>query len=290
MSIRTIEQLLVETRLFADLPEHHLATIAGCAVTAHFEEGEYVFREGGPADTFYVLRSGSIALETYVPGRGAALLMTIHDQDVLGWSWLFPPYRWHFDARALEPVARSLRRRSSLRQKSTDDHELGYELMRRSPRYRQPSASDAHAAARRLPPRWLSRHAPPYLPEPHRIARKHRETEDTWTFELEPPRAATRFVSHRAVTMVYAFGAGEVPISISGDPSQDDRLVHTVRAVGATTRAICALERGGMLGIRGPYGTAWPLAPAEGGDVVVAAGGIGLAAAARRALRGARSA
>jgi NAD(P)H-flavin reductase len=118
----------------------------------------------------------------------------------------------------------------------------------------------------------------PYLPEPHRIARKRRETEDTWTFELEPASGghALHFEPGQ-FTMVYAFGAGEVPISISGDPSQDDRLVHTVRAVGATTRAICALERGGMLGIRGPYGTAWPLAPAEGGDVVVAAGGIGLA-------------
>jgi NAD(P)H-flavin reductase len=118
----------------------------------------------------------------------------------------------------------------------------------------------------------------PYLPEPHRVARKHRETKDTWTLELEPASGghALRFAPGQ-FTMVYAFGAGEVPISISGDPSQDDRLVHTVRAVGATTRAICALERGGMLGVRGPYGTAWPLAPAEGGDVVVAAGGIGLA-------------
>jgi CRP-like cAMP-binding protein len=131
MSIRTIEQLLVETRLFANLPEHHLATIAGCAVTAHFEEGEYVFREGGPADTFYVLRGGSIALETYVPGRGAALLMTIDDQDVLGWSWLFPPYRWHLDARAIEPVRAVAFDGACLRQKSIDDHELGYELMRR---------------------------------------------------------------------------------------------------------------------------------------------------------------
>jgi CRP-like cAMP-binding protein len=131
MSVRTIEQLLVEARLFADLPERHLATIAGCAVTAHFDEAEYLFREGGPADTFYVLRSGSVALETHVPGRGSALLMTVHEQDVLGWSWLFPPYRWHLDARALEPVRALAFDGACLRQKSMDDHELGYELMRR---------------------------------------------------------------------------------------------------------------------------------------------------------------
>ena len=70
MRIRTIEELLVASRLFADLSEDHLATIAGCATIAHFDEGEYLFREGEAADTFYVLRSGTVALETHVPGEG----------------------------------------------------------------------------------------------------------------------------------------------------------------------------------------------------------------------------
>ena len=131
MSIRTIEQLLVETRLFADLSPNHLETVAGCGVTAHFDEGEYIFREGGAADTFYVLRSGSVALETHVPGRGPARLTTLHEEDVLGWSWLFSPYRWHLDARAVEPVRALAFDGACLRQKSTDDHELGYQLMRR---------------------------------------------------------------------------------------------------------------------------------------------------------------
>jgi NAD(P)H-flavin reductase len=121
-------------------------------------------------------------------------------------------------------------------------------------------------------------HASPYLPEPYRILRRRRETADTWTLELAPASSgATLGFAPGQFTMVYAFGAGEVPISISGDPSRRDRLVHTVRVAGAATRAICSLRRGGVLGIRGPYGTAWPLAGAEGGDVVVAAGGIGLA-------------
>ena len=77
--------------------------------------------------------------------------------------------------------------------------------------------------------------------------------------------------------MVYAFGVGEVPISISGDPSGEGPLVHTVREVGAVSAAICAAEPGGVLGIRGPYGSSWPIAEAESEDLVIVAGGVGLA-------------
>jgi CRP-like cAMP-binding protein len=131
MSIRTIDELLVEAPLFADLAPQHLETIAGCASIAHFEEGQLIFREGGEANTFYVIRGGSVAVETHVPGRGSAALMTIHADDVLGWSWLFPPYRWHFDARALGHVRTLAFDGECLRGKSVADHELGYELMRR---------------------------------------------------------------------------------------------------------------------------------------------------------------
>jgi NAD(P)H-flavin reductase len=77
--------------------------------------------------------------------------------------------------------------------------------------------------------------------------------------------------------MLYLFGAGEVAISISGDPARGDELVHTVRAVGSVTTPLCTLRRGAQLGVRGPFGAGWPLAEAEGGDVVVVAGGLGLA-------------
>jgi NAD(P)H-flavin reductase len=117
-----------------------------------------------------------------------------------------------------------------------------------------------------------------FLPEPYRIVRRRRETADTWTLDLEPGAGGeTLGFAPGQFTMVYAFGAGEVPISISGDPARPGRLVHTVRVAGATTRAICSLRRGGVVGIRGPYGTAWPVERAEGGDLVIAAGGIGLA-------------
>ena len=131
MTIRTVEALLGETSLLAGLAPEHLATLSGCTSVVRFEVGEEIFREGGPADTFYVLRSGSVALETYVPGRGPERLLTLHDQDVLGWSWLFPPYRWHLDARALQKVRALAVDGACLRGKIDADHDLGYELMRR---------------------------------------------------------------------------------------------------------------------------------------------------------------
>ncbi len=116
------------------------------------------------------------------------------------------------------------------------------------------------------------------MPAAYRVVGKRRELADTWTLELEP--AGSEGVDDfepGQFSMLYAFGAGEVPISVSGGLEGRGPLVHTVRAVGATTGAICGLEPGDSLGVRGPFGTGWPLAEAEGGDVVVVTGGIGLA-------------
>jgi NAD(P)H-flavin reductase len=116
------------------------------------------------------------------------------------------------------------------------------------------------------------------LPERFRVAERRRETPDTWTLALEPlDRAGPLEFAPGQFNMVYAFGAGEVPISISGDPSRPQPLVHTVRAVGAATQAICRASAGDVLGVRGPFGSSWPLDAAAGGDVVVVAGGVGLA-------------
>jgi NAD(P)H-flavin reductase len=110
-------------------------------------------------------------------------------------------------------------------------------------------------------------------PRPFRVTRRARETGDTWTLELEPVQGAPLSVLPGQFTMLYAFGIGEVPISVSGKPGGP--LVHTVRAVGAVTEAICAAKEGAVLGVRGPLGNSWPLG--DGGDAVVVAGGIGLA-------------
>lgn len=116
-------------------------------------------------------------------------------------------------------------------------------------------------------------------PAPWRVLGKRQDTADTWTLELEPRDAGGAGGGHGfepgQFAMLYAFGAGEVPISVSEVGERG--LTHTVRAVGATTRRICAIEPGQELGVRGPFGTSWPLDVAESRDVVIVAGGIGLA-------------
>ncbi len=116
------------------------------------------------------------------------------------------------------------------------------------------------------------------VPERFRVSGRRQETADTWTLELEPADRDGGLPFHPGqFTMLYAFGAGEVPISISGDPAAPGRLVHTVRAVGAVSAAVCRTEPGQMLGVRGPFGSHWPVEAAAGRDLVIVAGGIGLA-------------
>jgi NAD(P)H-flavin reductase len=116
------------------------------------------------------------------------------------------------------------------------------------------------------------------VPQPWCVRRLWWETDDTFTFELVPENGVKQFhFSPGQFNMLYAFGAGEVPISVSGDPAKSERLVHTVRAVGAATRAIASLKRGMQLGVRGPFGTCWPVERAASKDLLIVAGGIGLA-------------
>jgi NAD(P)H-flavin reductase len=113
------------------------------------------------------------------------------------------------------------------------------------------------------------------LPEPFRVRSRRQETDDTWTLELEPPDGREPRFEPGQFNMLYAFGVGEVPISICGEGSGES-LEHTVRAVGGVTETICATEEGDTLGVRGPFGSSWPVVEAEGGDLVIVAGGIGL--------------
>lgn len=118
----------------------------------------------------------------------------------------------------------------------------------------------------------------PMLPRPVTLRRRQRETHDTFTLTLDVPDSehGMPFVPGQ-FTMLYLFGAGEVPISISGDPASPGQLVHTIRAVGSVTRPLQALRRGATLGVRGPFGRGWPVADARGSDVLIVAGGLGLA-------------
>ncbi len=119
---------------------------------------------------------------------------------------------------------------------------------------------------------------PPLVPQRWRVERLQRELAGIFTLELVPaePTAPFRFAPGQ-FNMLYHFAAGEVPISMSGDAGEADRLRHTIRVVGRTTQAMAGLAKGAILGVRGPYGTSWPLDAADGHDVVVVAGGIGLA-------------
>ena len=127
----TIEDLLHDVPVFAGLADDTLRFIAGCGSNVAFDARELLFRQGDAADTFYVLRHGAVALETFVPGRGAITIETIEAGDVVGWSWLFAPYRWQFDARAVRRVRATAFDGVCLRGKCEADPRLGYDLMSR---------------------------------------------------------------------------------------------------------------------------------------------------------------
>jgi CRP/FNR family transcriptional regulator, cyclic AMP receptor protein len=129
--VQTIEQLLAEAKAFNGMPEEHLALIAGCAQNMTFEDGQYLMREGDPANNFYVVRLGRVALEIFVPERGAITLETVEGGDLVGWSWLVPPYRVNLDARAVGSAHVVAFDAACLRGKADADPALGYELMRR---------------------------------------------------------------------------------------------------------------------------------------------------------------
>jgi anaerobic sulfite reductase subunit B len=114
------------------------------------------------------------------------------------------------------------------------------------------------------------------VPAWYQVAARHSETHDTVTLDLRPVGQGIPAHEPGQFTMLYAFGVGEVPVSISGTTG-DEGLVQTIRAVGAVTRALCAAEPGHVIGVRGPYGTGWDVTDAAGGDLLLVAGGIGLA-------------
>jgi NAD(P)H-flavin reductase len=118
----------------------------------------------------------------------------------------------------------------------------------------------------------------PMLPVPCRVSRVRRELRDTYTLEVVPGNGVERLSGAPGqFNMLYAFGIGEVPISISAASGSGESIAHTVRSVGAVTHALTRLKKGDAVGLRGPFGSSWPVEQAAGGDVVLVAGGIGLA-------------
>ncbi|HBL29727.1 MAG TPA: Crp/Fnr family transcriptional regulator [Acidobacteria bacterium] len=131
MSLQPLSALLAQTPLFQGLPAEDLELIAGCASNVKFDAGDFLFREGGPADTFYLVRHGNVSIEFFAPGRGPVTIQTRGEGEVIGWSWLFPPYTWSHDARAFELTRALAFNADCLRGKCDKDPRLGYELMKR---------------------------------------------------------------------------------------------------------------------------------------------------------------
>ena len=127
----TLETILSEHPFLKGLAPPHIDLIAGCASNVRFNMGVYIFREDEEADRFYLIRHGLVALDMFVPQRGPVTIDTIQEGEVLGWSWLFPPYRWHFDARALQLTRAVAFDGKCLREKCEKDVHLGYDFVTR---------------------------------------------------------------------------------------------------------------------------------------------------------------
>jgi CRP-like cAMP-binding protein len=126
-----MEEVLGSHPFFAGLNAGAMRLIAGCASNVHFAEGEFLFEEGHEANQFWVIRRGRVAMQLQSPGRGAIVTDTMDEGEVVGWSWLVPPYRFFADGRAVTPVSATALDGACLRGKCEADPELGYQLLKR---------------------------------------------------------------------------------------------------------------------------------------------------------------
>ncbi len=129
--MENLERLLAEHPFLAGMSDRLVKLIVGCASNVVFKAGQYILREGEDADTFYFIRHGTVAVEMFVPHKGPLTVRTRTAGEVFGWSWMVPPYKWHFDARAVELTRAVVLDGKCLREKCQEDNELGYELMKR---------------------------------------------------------------------------------------------------------------------------------------------------------------
>jgi CRP-like cAMP-binding protein len=129
--MENLKSVLAEHPFLSGMNEAQLELLVGCASNVVFKAGEFIFREGEPAEKFYVIRHGKVLIETHIPQKGAIIIRSREAGEILGWSWLVPPYRWHFDARAVELTRAIAFDGKCLRGKCENDHDLGYEVMKR---------------------------------------------------------------------------------------------------------------------------------------------------------------
>ncbi len=131
MEAENLSVLIREHPFLKGLEERHLATLLSCVTNVRFREGEYLCREGKPADQFFLLRSGRVAVEINALERGVLRIQTVDQGDVLGWSWLVAPFKWRFDACAVEETRAFALDGKCLRTKCDENHDFGYEMIKR---------------------------------------------------------------------------------------------------------------------------------------------------------------
>ena len=129
--MRTLDALIVESPVFRGLDQEELELVAGCGQNVVFSAGEQLFREGDQADVFFLVRHGLVALDQSVPNRADVTVETVGPGEIVGWSWLLEPHRWHFNGRAVELVRAVQFDGACLRKKCEEDPALGYDLLTR---------------------------------------------------------------------------------------------------------------------------------------------------------------
>jgi CRP-like cAMP-binding protein len=129
--VETLYPLISGHPFFAGLDVQYWPLLTACATHVQFDAGTYIFREGEPANHFYLIKQGKVAVEISAPPRKPIIVQTLECSEVLGWSWLVPPYQWRFHARAVEPVLAFALDGKCLRKHCEENHDLGYELLKR---------------------------------------------------------------------------------------------------------------------------------------------------------------
>lgn len=130
--MNTLEESIAQHPFWKGLPSQYVALLKQCATFKHFEAQQQIFASGSQADCFYLIRHGHVAIETpFIPGRGIVIIQTVGDGEALGWSWFFPPYEWHYSARAIEPTEMIAFQASTLRENAAAHCGFGYDLAMR---------------------------------------------------------------------------------------------------------------------------------------------------------------
>jgi len=129
--METLERIIAEHPFFAGLESYYTGLLVGCGANVRFHPGTYIFKEGEEANEFYLIRSGRVALEVFAPQHKPVVIETLEEGDILGWSWLLPPYLWKFHAHAIQDTRAIALDGKCLRTKCEQNHDLGYEVLKR---------------------------------------------------------------------------------------------------------------------------------------------------------------